>query len=89
MDQAMRVYDEALTDAERREVFRSIYRAVTAYRQSSDVDHLVRVAESIEGMVVHETNRPGLHERMRNAPKTAQEAGGIADTAEVLRLLRE
>jgi hypothetical protein len=85
--QAMAVYDDLNAD-EQREVFRTVYRAVAAYRHSGNVDPLVRLAESVDGMVVHETNQPGVREKIRNAPKTAREAGGVVDTAEVIRQLR-
>ncbi|GAB2813049.1 hypothetical protein GCM10027176_16860 [Actinoallomurus bryophytorum] len=85
--QAMAVYDVLNTD-EQREVFRTVYRAVAAYRHTSDIDHLKKLADSVEGMVVHETNHPGVREKIRNVPKTARAAGGVVDTAEVIRRLR-
>jgi hypothetical protein len=85
--QAMAVYDVLNTD-EQREVFRTVYRAVAAYRHTGDIDHLIKLADSVEGMVVHETNQPGVREKIRNAPKTARAAGGVVDTAEVIRQLR-
>lgn len=87
--QAMHVYDSALNDDERREVFRSVYRAVTAWRQTSDVDHLTALAESVDGLVIHETNQPGTREKIRNRPRTIAEAGGLVETEEVVRLLQE
>ncbi|ROO84553.1 hypothetical protein EDD29_2080 [Actinocorallia herbida] len=47
---AMAVWD-ALTADEQRELFRSLYRRVEAYRRTSQVDHLVTFADSVEGMV--------------------------------------
>jgi hypothetical protein len=85
----MRVYDQTLNDTERREVFRTLYGAVATYRQSSNIDHLLVLAESVEGMVVNEINQPGTIEKIRNRPRTVEEAGGFADSEEVLRLLQE
>jgi hypothetical protein len=47
---ALAVWD-ALNDDERREVFASLYRAVLAHQRTSHIDHLVRFAESVDGMV--------------------------------------
>lgn len=87
VEQALAVYD-VLNASEQREVFASVYRAVAAYRHTGDVDHLVRLAESVDGMVIHETNQPGVRAKIRNAAKTAREAGGVVETAEVVRQLR-
>jgi hypothetical protein len=47
---AMSVWD-AMTSQEQREIFRTLYRSTAAYAQTSDIDHLVRFAESVDGMV--------------------------------------
>jgi hypothetical protein len=50
VERAMNVWD-ALTPEEQREIFRTLYRTTAAYEQTSDIDHLVRFAESVYGMV--------------------------------------
>lgn len=88
VDQAMAVYDN-LNATEQREVFRTMYRAVAAYRYTGNTDRLIRFAESMHGMVILETRHPDVREQIRNAPKTVREAGGTVDTADVIRQLRE
>lgn len=84
---AMAVYDN-LNDDERREIFRGLYRSVTAFSRSSDIDYLLRFAKSIQGMVILENKHPEVRDRIRNAPRSAREAGGTVDIAEVRKLLR-
>lgn len=85
--QAMTVYDNLPVD-EQREIFRTLYRAVAAFGRTENIDHLVRFAKSVEGMVLTETKQPGTLQAIRNAPKTVSEAGGSVDAGEVLKQLR-
>ncbi|MDL4776980.1 hypothetical protein [Actinomadura xylanilytica] len=50
MVQAMAVWD-AFTPGERRDLFRSLAQVVAVYGRTENVDHLVRFAESVDGMV--------------------------------------
>lgn len=86
--EAMKVYDN-LNDTERREVFRNLCRSVTAFSRTSDIDYLVEFAKSVRGMVILESKHPEVRDKIRNAPRTAREAGGSVDFAEVYRLLKE
>jgi hypothetical protein len=62
--QAMAVWDR-LTGRERRELFRTLVRTVTAYERTEDVAHLTRLADSIGGMVRLETHT-NLREILRS-----------------------
>lgn len=66
VDQAMSVYDN-LNPPERREVYRSMIRAMTAFGRTGDAAHLVRFTESMEGMVRLETQHPGARAAIRAA----------------------
>ena len=46
---AMAVWD-GLNGRERRELFRTLYRAAEAFKRTEDVAHLTRLAESVTGM---------------------------------------
>ncbi len=52
---AMSIWD-VLSGRERREVFRTLYRAAVAYERTGDVAHLTRLAESVTGMCRLESN---------------------------------
>ncbi|MFF4241479.1 hypothetical protein ACFYYL_36930 [Actinomadura geliboluensis] len=80
---AMGVWDQ-LTADEQRELFRSMYRTVAAYGQTKNVDHLVRFAESVNGMVRLES-ATDLRQRIRDQRKVVPEP---ADPVEIENLLR-
>jgi hypothetical protein len=84
---ALAIYDQ-LTPGERREVFRTLYRAVTAFNRTGDIDRLVRYADSVKQMVALYAN-PEVRSAVRDAPHTLHDAGGPADLGEVLALLQE
>lgn len=86
--EAMKVYDN-LNDAERREIFRNLCRSVTAFSRTSRIDYLMEFAKSVRGMMILESKHPEVRDKIRNAPRTADEAGGAVDFSEVYRLLRE
>lgn len=88
--QAMAVYD-TFNAEERREVFRAMFRAVTAFGRTGDIDHLTGFAESVSGMVRLESQDPGLREEIRRRsgkPLPADAHAGIP-VAEAVKLLRE
>lgn len=85
--QAMAAW-EGLTDLEKANVFQTVYRAVTAFGRTKDVDHLIRLSESVIGFVLLE-QQPGFTEARRapsRGPGKPDEGVGIA---EVIRRLRE
>lgn len=85
--QAMTVWKQ-LTPAEQANVFGAVMRAVTAFGRTKNVDHLVRLAESIDGMVLIE-QQPGFVQA-RRAPVTPPARQGEAlGIAEVIRQLQE
>lgn len=86
VQQAMRVYD-TLTGDERREVFRTLYRAVAAHQRTSDIDHLVRFAESVDGMVKLEA-QPGFQQARREGANHKPEPGEGIDLDTVIGQLR-
>lgn len=82
VEKAMGVWD-ALDAGERREVFRTLYRAVLAHRRTSDIDHFIRFAESVDGMVRLES-ATDLRRVIRDsaaAPGTPQNEVGFASMA--------
>jgi hypothetical protein len=90
VDQAMAVYDN-LNATEQREVFRTVYRAVAEYGRTRHVDHLIRLAESVEGMVRIESHDPGAREAIRRSagsPLPSSAAEGV-DLDDVVKELRE
>lgn len=87
VDQAMAVWD-GLTDGERREVFRKVARAVSAFGLTKNIDHLVKLAEGVDGMVTIE-KVPGFSEARRRPPRPLAEQGEGVGMAEVVRRLRE
>jgi len=89
VDRAMAVYDN-LNAAEQREVFRTVYRAVAEYGRTRHVDHLIRLAESVEGMVRIESHDPGAREAIRDSasrplPHSAAEGTDLDDVIKELR----
>jgi hypothetical protein len=88
IDDAMRVWD-TLNPDEQRNVVRTVCEGIAAYQHSRRLVYLRHLAWDVQCMVVHHTNQPDLLEKMRNRPRTIAEAGGLADTDGVRRLLRE
>lgn len=89
MQEAAYLWDDVLLDDERRNVFLSVYRCVLAWHRTGNVEYLTGLGLSIDSMVILERNQPGVHEKIRNAPRTAAEAGGAMSAAEVRAMLRE
>jgi hypothetical protein len=87
VEAAMGVWD-ALEPDEQGEVFRSLYRAVAAYGQTKDIDHLTRFAESIARMVRLESTTD-LRQRIRDQRKAEPEPADPADVEDLLRRLEE
>lgn len=87
VEQAMRVYD-TLTGDEQREVFRTLYRTVAAWKATSDIDHLVRFAESVDGMVEVEA-QPGFQQARRERAQRGLASGGGVDVGKLIGRLRE
>lgn len=87
IESAMAVYD-GLPATEQREIFRSLYRAVTAAFRTQEAGHLIEFAESVEVMVQTESSSPGSLAEFRAAPQTVAEAGGSVPVEEALKMLR-
>lgn len=87
--EAMAFYDDVLTEDERREVYRSLFRCTLGWARTGNPEYLTGLGLSVRSMVILERNQPGVHEKLRNAPKTAAEAGGAMSIAEVREILRE
>lgn len=88
--QAMVVYD-TFNAEERRQLFQTMMRAVTAFGRTGDIDHLTGFAESVNGMVRLESLDPGLRGEIRDRsgePLPADAHAGIP-LAEAVKLLRE
>lgn len=83
--QAMGVWD-ALTAAEQREMFRSLAVVVAAYGRTKNVDDLVKLAESVDGMVRLESGT-GLRQAIRETCGAPSKPAGVtfADMAERLK----
>lgn len=82
---ALMVYDE-LSDAERREVFRNLYSAIAAFKQTSNVDHLVVFADSVELMV---NLKPEERQTLRMAAANPVRPEELIDLDEVRKVLKE
>jgi len=87
VETAMTVWDD-LTASEQRELFRSLYRHVAAYGHTKDVDHLVRFAESVDGMVRLESTTD-LRQVIRDSRNVTPEPADEAAVEEMLRRLEE
>lgn len=85
--QAMQVWD-ALTPGEQRSVFEGVARAVSAFGRTKEIDHLVRLSESVDEMVLLE-QQPGFTEARRAPAADVGERGEGVGIAEVIRRLRE
>ncbi|KAB8182169.1 hypothetical protein [Microbispora catharanthi] len=85
ISRALMVYDE-LSDAERREVFRNLYSAIAAFRQTSNVDHLITFADSVELMV---NLKPEDRQALRIAASTPVRPEELIDLDEVRKILKE
>jgi hypothetical protein len=85
--QAMEVW-EKLTADEQRNVFEGVARAVTAFGRTKEIDHLVRLSESVDEMVLLE-RQPGFTEARRAPAEDDGEPGVGVGIAEVVRRLRE
>lgn len=85
--QVMAVWDR-LTVAEQRNVFEGLARAVTAFGRTKDIDHLVKLSESVDEMVRLE-QQPGFTESRRTPTKRSPDPGEGIGIAEVVRRLRE
>lgn len=84
---AMAVWDE-LTGEEQRNVFEGVARAVTAFGRTKEIDHLVRLSQSVDEMVLLE-QQPGFTEARRAPAADDSEPGEGVGIAEVIRRLRE
>jgi len=82
---AMSVWDY-LNDAERRETFRTVYRHILAYKQTRDLNHLLRGAESVDLMIRLDSAHPERRDQIRDA--TGPRWMTLADPAEVEALIR-
>lgn len=87
VEEAMRVYG-TLNEQEREQVFLTMCRAVDRYRRTSDIDALVKLAESIEGMI-RLSRQAGYREAMRDLPSEPPKPGEGVDLNEVIKRLRE
>lgn len=88
MQEAAYLWDDVLLDGERRHVWLSVYRCVLGWRRTGNVEYLTGLGLSIDSMVILERNQPGAHERIRNGPRTIEEAGGAVSIDEARALLR-
>lgn len=85
--QAMAVWD-GLSLEEQRNVFQGMAQAVTAFGRTKNVDHLVRLSQSINEMVLLE-QQPGFTESRRTPTERSQDPGEGMGITEVVRRLRE
>lgn len=85
--QVMAVWDQ-LTAAEQRNVFEAVARAVSAFGRTKEIDHLVRLSESVDEMVLLE-RQPGFTEARRAPVERAGKPDEGVGIAEVVRRLRE
>ncbi len=65
VETGMKVWDN-LTDDEQRELFRTLYRSVLARKRTGTVDHIVRVADSVDSMVLLESTTD-LRDKIRES----------------------
>ncbi|GIH22512.1 hypothetical protein Aph01nite_08220 [Acrocarpospora phusangensis] len=84
---AMVVYD-VLKTPEQREIFRSTYRAVTAFKRTGDIDHLVRFANSIETMILLDGD-PATRQAILDAPDLPVPDADLHDVQELIKELQE
>lgn len=87
VEEAMRVYATLNAD-ERQQIFLTLARAIAAYRQTKDIDRLVRFAESIEGMVEVEA-QPEFQQARRERAQRGPATGGGVDVSKLIGQLRE
>ncbi|GAA0965161.1 hypothetical protein [Actinocorallia libanotica] len=87
VEQAMAVWDR-LTPSEQREVFVTVMQAVAAYGRTKDIDRLVKLTESIDGMV-HLERQPGFTEARRAPTRGLGRPGDGVYVDELIRRLRE
>ncbi|GAA3039505.1 hypothetical protein [Streptosporangium longisporum] len=84
---AMQVYD-ILNSREQREIFRTVYRAATAFKRTGDIDHLVHLAESIKTTILLHGD-PAIRQAILDAPTEPSPAEDLRDVADLVRRLRE
>lgn len=87
VEQAMGVWDN-LSPGEQREVFRTLYRSVAAHQRTSDIDHLIRFAESVDGMVRFEAGT-NLRQTIRDTTAAPGKPQREVDFADMARQLEE
>ncbi|MFI7470547.1 hypothetical protein [Nonomuraea sp. NPDC049646] len=77
-----------LTDEEQRSLFLNLYEAIARYSSTGDIDHLKKLAESVE-VTVHLRSQPEIQQALRNAPTMPVKHGEEVDVDDVLKMLRE
>jgi len=83
----MGVYD-ILRPHEQREVFRSVYRAVTAFNRTGDVVHLTRLANSLKTTILLH-GHPPTRQAILTSQTEPSPAEDLKDVADLVRQLRE
>ncbi|WP_436759284.1 hypothetical protein [Streptosporangium sp. V21-05] len=84
---AMEVYD-SLKPHEQREIFRSVYRAATAFKRSGDIDHMARLAESVKTTILLHGD-PATRQAILDAQTEPSPAEDLRDVADLVKRLRE
>lgn len=88
--QAMAVYDN-LNPNEQREVFRTMYRSVTASHRAGNNDAIRDFADSLRGMVRLESQHPGARDAIRAAAsrRLPSDPGAGTDLGVAIEELRD
>lgn len=79
--------DDSFTVQEQREIFRTMFRAVTAFGRTGNVDHLTQFAENVSGMV-HLESQAGFRQTLRDEPVAPPRPEETVGLEEALKLLR-
>ncbi|GGK44751.1 hypothetical protein Ppa06_00460 [Planomonospora parontospora subsp. parontospora] len=87
INDAMEIYD-SLNPREQREIFRSLYCAVTAFNRTGDVDHLTHFANSVDvTLLLH--GDPVTRQEILQAPTGPSAAEDLMDVSDLVKRLRE
>ncbi|MFB4265261.1 hypothetical protein [Nonomuraea sp. GTA35] len=87
LQRAGTLFDD-LTEEERRSLFLNMYEPIAKYSRTGDIDHLKKLAESVE-VTVHLRSQPEVQQALRNAPTSPVKHGEEVDVDDVIKILRE
>ncbi|MEV0227947.1 hypothetical protein [Nonomuraea sp. NPDC050786] len=79
---------DMLTAGEQRSLFLNIYEDIAKYSRTGDIDHLKKLAESVE-VTVRLRSTPEIQQALRDAPTTPIGRGEGVDVDDVVKTLRE